>query len=224
MLYLNLGLGCVRGTGRVITETRQVQAFGSVAVDGLVTVHLAEAQTPSVVVSAEDSVAGMVVTRTESGILRIGLKDTCVVGRIEPVVVRVSAPRFSSVSAGNLARVVSESAIDAYELTLTASKDARIDATVDAVWLKTLASDGGVISIGGNAQRHEAFSTSRGQILAYGLAANETTATGENFGIIQAYSIGALSAKADSTGALYYMGPGTVTMQNTEGGTIERAG
>ncbi|MCP3977508.1 MAG: hypothetical protein GY720_23735 [bacterium] len=131
---LTLGLaaaacGAAEGSGRIVTETRDLSGFDSVAVsDGLV-VHLSVGSGPSssIVVRYDDNVIDNIITRLEGSTLIVELVgDNNLTGNLERAI-DVSVPRLDILRASSGSIVVAEGLIGTY--TIRATSGASIDAT-----------------------------------------------------------------------------------------------
>lgn len=149
--------GAVEGSGRIVTETRDLSGFDSVAVsDGLV-VHLSVGSGPrsSIVVRYDDNVIDNIITRLEDSTLIVELAgDNNLTGDFERAV-DVSVPRLVILRASTGSLVVAEGLIDAYSIRATSG--ASIDAT------KLLALQVDVEALGGSMVSLHASSAAIGQ-------------------------------------------------------------
>jgi len=76
--------GSIRGSGKVVTQTRQVADFTSVSVDYPAEVVIQQGTTPSATVEAEDNVQPQLDLRVSGGVLHINNREQSYSRRVNP--------------------------------------------------------------------------------------------------------------------------------------------
>lgn len=93
----------IKGSGNIISETRNTGDFSGVHVSGILNVEIKKAEKVSVVVEADDNIAPTIKTVVEAGVLKIwSEKPFRSHGR---VTVHVSAPDIESINSSGVAKV-----------------------------------------------------------------------------------------------------------------------
>lgn len=69
---------CLLGSGNVISETRTVEPFHSVELNGIGTLSVTQDGSPEVKLEAEDNILPVIRTRVENGILIIEYDAPCI--------------------------------------------------------------------------------------------------------------------------------------------------
>src|SRR5688572_28244682 len=101
-LFCALAAGCggmngIRGSGVVVSETREVRNFSAIDLSGIGTVRLQQTGTETLTVEAEENLLPLLVTRVENGTLRIGTKPNVNIRPTQPIVFHVTADRIEDV-------------------------------------------------------------------------------------------------------------------------------
>ncbi len=64
----------IRGSGRVVTESRTMEPCEGVTITSIGDVYLTQSETQSVRIEADDNIMSSVISETQNGILVVGLK------------------------------------------------------------------------------------------------------------------------------------------------------
>jgi len=201
--------GCVKGSGKTLSEERLAAGFDSIQADGPVTVHVLSGRPYEVVVDVEDNIVDLVRAKVEGNTLEVDVADVCVI-EAKPIVVRVSGRDIRGLSATRGARIVTDAELAVDALKLTAASEGRIEASVTAKRLRASATKGGAIFLGGEAADFQAYASEAGNVKAYGLIAEKTIATAESAGAVEAYASKELTIRASSGGRIFYKGGASV--------------
>ena len=89
------GLGGIRGSGNIRSETRDIRSFGQVVVSGNTRVFITQGEAPSLVVEVDDNLLEYVRTEVDDFSLRLGFAGT--VGGYaptQPLTFHLTAPRL----------------------------------------------------------------------------------------------------------------------------------
>lgn len=91
-------VGCTstRGSGNVRTETRQVQGFSQVLVDGVGELIVDQTGTESLAIEAEDNILPLLESKVANGQLRLGMKSGTDVQPTKPIHYRLTTKELSA--------------------------------------------------------------------------------------------------------------------------------
>ncbi len=96
----------IRGSGRVVTESRTVETCEGVTIKSVGEVYVTQSETQSIRVEADDNIMSSVVSENQSGILVEGLKDGSYSNTTVRIYVSLKNIRFLTIEgAGNIETV-----------------------------------------------------------------------------------------------------------------------
>jgi hypothetical protein len=96
----------IRGSGRVITESRTVDTSEGVTIKSIGEVYLTQSETQSVRIEADDNIMSSVSSESQNGILVVGLKNGSYSNTTVRIYVSLKNIRFLSIEgAGNIEAV-----------------------------------------------------------------------------------------------------------------------
>ncbi|MGE5313153.1 MAG: head GIN domain-containing protein [Acidobacteriota bacterium] len=96
----------IHGSGRVITESRTLEACEGVTINSIGEVYLTQAETQSIRIEADDNIMNHVVSERQNGILVVGLKDGSYSNTTVRIYVSLKDIKFLSIEgAGNIETV-----------------------------------------------------------------------------------------------------------------------
>lgn len=99
----HFNFGGVKGSGNVITQTRDVTSFHAIEVSNALEVNVTAQKDLSIAVEADDNVAPLIRTEVSGGVLRISCDKH--VSTSSPMRVRVSVPDVDSVEVSGASNV-----------------------------------------------------------------------------------------------------------------------
>jgi hypothetical protein len=141
------------GKGPLVSETRNVGDFGGISVGSAVHLRYSTSSATKVEVSAQSNVLPNVVTKIQSGILRIEMADGSY-RNIEPVTVTVSSPHLESLEVSGAAEATAKG-IDEASLRLRLSGSGK--AIVDGSSRSLIADISGAAELSGKLSATESF-------------------------------------------------------------------
>ena len=140
MLPLSL-VGCIQGSGPIVTETRDVRPFSGLDVGSGIHVLLKLGAAGPLQVSAQQNVLPAIATEVSGSTLKVGANDDFLTST--PVVVTVTTPTLASVSTSGGAEVSVEALeADVLELGSGVGRGSQISGSANTV---SLVADGGSI-------------------------------------------------------------------------------
>lgn len=234
----------VRGSGVVVSESREAKGFNAVSLGGIGTVRLELTGTESLTVEAEDNLLPLLITSVENGTLKVRVAPNVNVSPTRPVIFHVTASRIEAVDvsgsgdleAGELkaeqftSRVsgsgnVKIAAVEARAVTgrISGSGGIRIG-RVEAGRLTWDISGSGSASVAGRADQLELGVSGSGSLRAGELTcrAADVTITGSGDAAIGTTEQ-RLTAEVGGSGSLRYRGtPGVVETHVRGSGSVAR--
>ena len=94
---------CVKGSGNLASETRDVDSFSGVDVSGVFQVEIVAQKDFGIEIEADDNLLSLIKTEVRGGVLRIETEKR--VSASNPLKVRISAPDIESIEASGASRV-----------------------------------------------------------------------------------------------------------------------
>lgn len=117
--------GCEEGNGKVKKETRTIDPFNGVIVEGAFEVELICGE-PSLWVSADSNLVDKVLTEVENGVLRIHSKTS--ICTQNPLKIRASAPRYDQLAVAGSSEVVFDCSASSEKLAVQLSEASEVTA------------------------------------------------------------------------------------------------
>ncbi|SRR5258706_4397227 len=120
----------VRGSGNVITQTRNVSNFKGVSVNGSIDLYVKQDSAFSVKVETDDNLQQYIIVSEENGILTVRPEDHVNLDETGKIKVFVSAPAFKSMEATGACNIFSENMLSSAEpidIDLTGASEARVE-------------------------------------------------------------------------------------------------
>ena len=229
ILFILFGLivllsACVTkyGSGRIITEERQLEGFSAIEVSGNIEVDVSTGSGYSVKVEADDNVMPYVSTNLSGDRLEISLAKNFEVndGHLK---ITVTAPEIKAVEASASAEVHALSGLKSNaEVELTTSSAATIKASVDAPLITLRTSSGSKIETKGMCKTLKVTASSGSSIEAKDLLSETTNATSSSGASIAVYASVNLEARASSGASISYSGNPLTNIDESSGGSVRK--
>ena len=129
---ITIGQRALRGSGDVITETRQVSNFTRIELDGSGDVEIVFADKESITIEAEDNIMPLIETKVSNGVLNIGFKSNTSVTTFKPIRFTIEMKSLEGVRIDGSGDVhIPESAFDALDLEINGSGDIQANGTAE---------------------------------------------------------------------------------------------
>lgn len=210
------------GSGNIVTETRNTGSFDAISVGGSFDVEVKNGNSTSVVVEADDNIIKYIQTRVSGNVLKINTEDLHSYSNVH-MKVYVTTPGLKAISASASAEVIAEDVLtNSEKLVFKASSSASIRAEVDAPEVVTDANSSATITLKGRTKTHQSEASSSGEIKAFNLLSENTTASASSSGSIEVHASVSLNAKASSSGNIEYKGGATVTKSESSSGSVDK--
>lgn len=211
----------VRGSGNIITETRDVGTFTGVQLSGSMDVYLKRSDNHTVEVEGDDNIVELVETYVDNGKLRIKYKDHFSIRTHRDVIVRVGLPELTEAVVTGSGDMKGESLFSADEqvkVQVTGSGD--IELELDAPEVKAGVSGSGDIKLSGTTRDIDCSTTGSGTIKATDLKAENAKARTTGSGNISVYASMKIDAGITGSGNIRYKGGGTVSSKVSGSGSV----
>jgi Putative auto-transporter adhesin, head GIN domain len=222
VLTISLFFACnrrVKGSGNIITQTRQIANFTGIASSASIDVAVTIANEFKVEVEADDNVVALIRTQVVNDVLEVGFVNNTSI-RNTNVKVYITVPSLNYLKASSSSGINVSGIIKNNKVSFYASSSATINAEVDAPFVETTASSSAEMEIAGTTKNHNAEASSSAEINTTNLLAEEVTATASSSATIFVHSSLALNAKASSSANIYYRGNAKVKQSTSSSGEV----
>lgn len=198
---ISINVNSVTGSGNVISETRDVSGFDSVALEGSGKVTISVGEGESVTVEADDNIVPLIQTRVENDTLVISTKNNTNITTRNTVRVNISMKSLKAIYLKGSGEInASGVAGGNVEIQLPGSGNITVNGTADSL----------KISLPGS-----------GNVTCDGLKAKSATISLNGSGNITAYASESLDATLNGSGTIRYSGSPTQVNKSINGsGTI----
>lgn len=223
LCYCSL-LSCMqkRGSGNVISQTKDVGNFNGINVSNSFNVELKNGPVTSVVVEADDNLMKYVQVKVVNNVLRISLDNINV--NDAHLKVLVTAPLIDEIKTSAAAEVVVKGSLFSEKaIHLNASSASEIKATIDAPSVEVDASSGSDITLSGRTRDLDVSASSGASINARELLSENSTAKASSGADVSVNASISVDADASSGGNISYRGAAsTIKKSNSSGGDINK--
>ena len=212
-----------RGSGNIITETRNVSTFTKVSAATSIDVDVQQGAETSVIVEADDNLIKYVETKIEGGELKIRLKNISI-RNDATIKVHIVAPRYEGFSASSSAEITSKNTItSSSNIKLKASSSANIDMQIDAPSVDVDASSSADITASGRTKEITVDASSSALVELNKLQAETATAKASSSADVSIFASIKVNAKASSSADIKYTGGAAdVVKSESSSGTITK--
>jgi hypothetical protein len=194
-------LNITKGSGNVISESRDISGVTSVDLDGSADVDIAFGESESLVIEAEDNIIPLIETKVENGKLTVGTRSNTSYTSTKGIKVHVTLISLEAVSlsgSGNI--TIHNLQGDTLKAELDGSGNINLNGTVNSVEM----------SLGGS-----------GKINAEQLKADSVKVVVDGSGDARVYASEQLNADLSGSGSIRYSGnPANVNKNDSGSGSI----
>lgn len=200
----NFGLGVI-GNGNVITKERTISDnYDQIEISRGLDVYLAQGQSESIKVQADENLHDIIITKIEDNTLKIYADEN--ISRSSAKKVLVDFKNVSKISSSSGSDVYSTTSISAENLELNSSSGSDMALEVKVSKLTCKASSGSDLELKGTASTLIAQASSGSDIKAKYLETSITNANASSGADIVVNVLQELTAKAQSGGDITYIG------------------
>ncbi len=200
---------CIRnkkGSGVIITETKNVGAFNAIDVAGSINVELVQGSNNEVTIGADDNIIKYIQVVNKDGVLKVRLTNSGSIRKFTANV-KITSALFSSIVASSSVDVTSTNLLTATDkINITASSSSNVELNVDAPNIIAECSSSGTIEIKGKTKQLNATAKSSADIKAENLQAETVIANASSSGTVNVFASVKLDATASSSGDIHYTG------------------
>ncbi len=195
----------IRGSGKLVTETRTLPYFHSVHISTAGKVYVTQGPGQAVSVTADDNVLEYITTSVIDGRLVIGVEHGV---RLSNFTLRLNLTMkdLQELSTSSAGSIIGRNRFEADNVRLASSSAGDIRLDLEANEVRSLLSSAGDFFLRGNVETHEAVLTSAGDLHAFDLITNVTRITVSSAGDAEVFATDLLDVTINSVGSVFYKG------------------
>jgi Putative auto-transporter adhesin, head GIN domain len=203
-----------KGSGHIITESRNLAPFTAVDVSNSIDVELQQGDKCEVIVEADDNIIKYIETETVGGELKINLKHNTSI-RNGTMRVRVVSPQYNGVKTSASANVISHNTItNANKISIEANSSSEIELQLDAPYVQVDASSSANITLIGRTKQANVSTSSSSDVNMSDLKAETVDAEANSSSSLSIFASLNIAAKASSSADIRYKGGATNVQKN----------
>jgi len=227
-VVLIVSAGCVRGSGEIITEERDIDDIERVELSGIGRLEITQGDDPSLTVETDDNLMRYIRTESNDGTLVISIRS----GRfpfitIDPrstIVYHLTVPELSSVSLSGSGEIVGDR-LEADELTVDVSGSGNVElGDLDVERFVYALSGSGRATVRGRAVLQEVEISGSGRLDAGDLRSDEAVIDINGSGRAIVWASERLEVDVSGSGNVQYYGTPEVDQNVSGSGSIESLG
>lgn len=212
---------CKKGSGDLITETRNVGTFTKVSLSGSYTIILRQEATQKVEVKADDNLLPYIITETKGNTLEIRNKNN-VCFRREKITVYISVPTIECIKLSGSGKVTGENTFTGNKLEVILSGSGDIDLDYNGTQLESTLSGSGNINLRGSSTTANYRISGSGDIKASGHYTQDASVILSGSGKCELNVQNSLNATLSGSGDIEYYGNPTVNSSTSGSGKITK--
>jgi len=210
----------IRGTGPVISETRDVPIHRNLSVSIPADVYIYQSQVQELTIEAQANILDAVETYVSGSELKIGLEDGAGLGRHEPIKIYISSALFNYIRLSGSVNLYSETTIVTDNLDISISGSGNVDVAVLANTVRANISGSGKMWIEGSTITEVLTISGSGDIYSYNLLSETSDISISGSGNAEVNVADFLKARISGSGSIYYMGYPTVDSRIAGSGSV----
>lgn len=206
----------MRGSGNVISQTRNTSSFTGIDVGGAYTVEVQNGPQTIVVVEADDNLIKYVETKVSGNTLYISTKGSINFndGNLK---ILITSPDIKSINSSGAATVhIKNTLKDENKITLESSGAATINGEIDAPEVSVHADGAANIDVSGHTKNYNAEASGSGTIKTGSLMSETVKIDASGAASVHVYASVSLTVEASGAANIHYKGAGN-TVINTSG-------
>jgi putative autotransporter adhesin-like protein len=206
----------VRGSGKVITESREVSGFDEVLLSGSGSLNIEQTGTESLTIEGEDNIIELIETEVTGGKLTMGVRNGAGISPTRPLQFNLTVKDIKAVTLSGSGDVMSPK-LEADDLALEISGSGEMSLDQIAVEsLEALISGSGELTVAGTASRQDVRISGSGNYRGADLKSEEARVRVGGSGSAEVDASDTLNAEISGSGDIIYIGDPNVT-QNVNG-------
>lgn len=223
---VNNGLKGVKGSGNVVTETRQVSDFDRVVLSGVGELEITQGDVETLEIEAEDNILKLITTEVSGKELRIGIKENAINFQpTQPIRYRLTVKSLVGVSSSGAGSVkMGTMTADDLDIEISGAGSVKIEA-LQADKFSVLLSGAGSCSVAGGEVKHMKIEVSgAGSLTATELKVAGADVEISGLGSARLWVTETLDVQISGTGSVEYYGQPAVTESVMGLGSVKRLG
>ena len=223
VLLCACSVSAVRGSGKRITESRQVRGFDRVSLTGSGEVMLTQGDGESLTVETDENVMPYVIAEVDGGTLTLGTKSGVSISTTR-LVFTLSVQDLDGMAVTGSGNInVERFDTDRLEIEVTGSGNVRIDAlAAQAAQVRITGS--GNVDLAGQVTGQEVTLGGSGQYRGGDLRSETASVTVSGSGDATLWATGSLDARVTGSGSVRYYGDPQTNVSGSGSGTVKRLG
>jgi hypothetical protein len=215
----------VVGSGKVVSENREVSGFTSVLVTGSGQAQVTVGDSDSLVIEAEDNILPLIESSVQNGKLTIGLKPNTSISTMRGIRYTITVKSLTGVETSGSAdiTVTNTARADTFDAA-TSGSGAITLSDVQATTLNVHTSGSGNIDASGKVDTASITTSGSGNLSGANLQCASANATTSGSGNITLWVTGSLTARTSGSGNVKYYGQPTVTRSESGSGRVTGLG
>lgn len=211
-----------KGSGNIITQTRNTGAFKGLEVSGGFVVEIKNGPTENVVIEADDNLLKYIEVKVVDNELRVRLQNINVSDA--HLKLFITAPEINNVDASGGSEIIVKDALkSAGKIIVKASSGSNIKTALDAPEIKADVSSGGELTLSGRTKDFHATSSSGSSLTASELLSENSYVNVSSGANAHVYASVSIDASASSGGNISYKGAATVINKaESSGGEVKK--
>jgi len=213
-------LFCEKGTGKVITQKRNVAEFDEIEIDGQATVFLEQAVKASVEVKIDSNLIDFIETDVSG--MKLKIKDGKCIEELTEFEVHIKTANLSKLIVGGSVKVKGENTIKSEKLYIKTKSAGEISLSLDVDDLEAVTEGSGEVKLVGRAMQFDIELEGAGSLDAFRLQVKEVDADVTGAGTCKINVSEKFDGDVSGSGKLYYKGnPKKVKTDVSGSGTIQ---
>jgi hypothetical protein len=218
------GGNTVQGSGNVITQTRQVSGFTTVALSGAGDLQITQTGTESLSIEAEDNVIPLILTAVTNGKLNMGFEPNVNVNLNKPVIFHLTVKDLHELDLSGAA-TATIGTLTANTLTVSVSGAGSVTCTgLTTTSLTATLSGAAKGTVSGAATSQTVTMSGAGNYQAADFLTKDTTLHISGAGNAVVAASATLNVDISGVGTVEYIGSPKVTQQLSGAGTVRKRG
>lgn len=224
-VQVSFGANTVVGSGKVVSENREVSGFTSVLVTGSGQAEITIGDRDSLVIEAEDNILPLIESSVQNGKLTIGMKPNTSIRTMRGIRYTITVKSLAGVeTSGSTDITVTNTArADTFNAATSGSGAVRL-ADVQAATLNVHTSGSGNIDAAGKVGTASITTSGSGNFNGANLQCASATATTSGSGNVTLWVTGSLTARTSGSGNVKYYGQPTVSDSESGSGRVKGLG
>jgi len=214
----------IRGSGDVVSETREVSGFDGISLSGTGEVIVTQNGNQSLTIETDDNVIEQIEARVENGELKIGVKSGFSILSTTRLIFYVEVDELKNVTISGSGDIESESIeSDYFGAEISGSGDVQIS-DLTAVEVYTSISGSGEVDLAGKAANQDVSISGSGKYRAGDLCSESIEVTISGSGDATVCATESLVSEISGSGSVKYYGHPTVDMSGSGSGKVTSLG